>query len=113
VRTPEQTVQSQLEAYNARDLERFLEHFAEDVRVFRLPALEPSLSGKAQLEEFYRTQRFNLPDLHAEILNRMVLGNKVVDQERIRGIAEQPLEIVVVFEIHDGLIGTIWAYSAA
>jgi hypothetical protein len=31
-------VQRQLDAYNARDLERFVAEYAEDVRVFRPPS---------------------------------------------------------------------------
>jgi hypothetical protein len=54
-------VQGQLEAYNARDLKAFLEFFSDAVRMFRPPASEPSLMGKAQLEAFCVTQRFNLP----------------------------------------------------
>jgi hypothetical protein len=107
----EALVQEQLEAYNARDLVRFLACFSESVRVFRPPNREPSLTGKAQLEEFYSTQRFNRPELHAELLHRIVLGNKVIDHERISGVGAEPLETVVVFEIEYGLIGTLWSFS--
>jgi hypothetical protein len=108
----EALVQEQLEAYNARDLPRFLKCFSESVSVFRPPNPEPSLRGKAQLEEFYATQRFNRPALHAELLHRIVLGNKVIDHERITGVETEPLEMVVIFEIEDGLIETLWTFSA-
>jgi hypothetical protein len=105
-------VQLQLEAYNQRDLETFLSVFSETIQVFRMPALEPSISGKVQLAEFYATQRFNRPDLRAELVNRIAFGNKVIDHERIYGVLEEPFEIAVVYEIVDGLIQTMWAYSA-
>ena len=38
-------VQRQLEAYNARDLERFAATYGEGIRIYRLPALEPSPSA--------------------------------------------------------------------
>ena len=104
-------VQQQLEAYNARDLAGFTKLFAETVEVFRLPAATPSLAGKAQFAEFYATQRFNRVALKAELLNRMVLGNKVIDHERIYGVQDNPFEIVVVFEVRNGLIQTLWTYS--
>jgi hypothetical protein len=107
---PVDLVQRQLEAYNKRDLTVFLENFADDVQVFRLPLLEPSLSGKSQMAEFYANQRFNCPNLQAEILNRIVLGNKVFDHERISGVQDEPFEMVVVFEIQNNLIQNVFSF---
>ena len=66
-------VQHQLDAYNARDLARFLAVYNDDVRLYRPPASEPFVAGKAALAKLYATQRFNLPGLHAELVNRMVI----------------------------------------
>ena len=109
---PIDVVQRQLEAYNQRDLERFLACFSDSIQVYRMPALAPAISGKAQLADFYATQRFNRPGLHAELVARLVLGNKVIDHERISGVQEQPLETVGVFEVSDGLIQTAWFFAA-
>ena len=108
----ETPVQIQLEAYNARDLQRFVAVYSEDVRVYRLPATEPILAGKAAFTEHYATQRFHLPGLRAEIVRRIVLGNKVIDHERVYGVREQPYEVVAVYEVVDGLILTGLFFSA-
>ena len=105
-------VQRQLEAYNARDLDAFAATYADAIRIFRMPAAEPAISGMAQLRDTYR-QRFASPGLHAEIVNRIVLGNKVIDHERVRGIREHPIEAVAVYEVVDGLISTVWFYYPA
>lgn len=110
--SPEAAVQHQLDAYNARDLQRFLAVYDEGVRLFRPPVAEPAIVGKAALAEMYATQRFNLPALHAELLNRMVLGNKVIDHERITGVRNRPFEVAALYEVIDGLIRTAWFYSA-
>ena len=102
-------VQRQLEAYNARDLERFASTYADDVAIYRMPALEPAIRGKAQLREVYR-DRFSSPSLHAEILARIVLGNKVIDHERVVGIRETPLEALAVYEVEGDFIRTVWFY---
>lgn len=107
--TPLELVEHQLAAYNARDLERFLEVFADDIEVTRLPGSTPSIVGKAALAKFYAENRFNLPDLHARIVSRMVLGSKVVDQEYITGIGSDPLEIIVVYSIENGAIRQMWS----
>jgi hypothetical protein len=109
---PAAIVQHQLDAYNAHDLSRYLEVYADDVEVFRPPQAEPSMSGKAALGEFYGKQRFNLPDLRADLVNRIVVGNKVVDHERVFGIQEQPFEVAVTYEIVQGLIRRVWFFSA-
>jgi hypothetical protein len=75
-----------------------------------MPSSEPALARKAAFGEFYRTQRFNLPALRAEILQRIVIGNKVIDHERISGLAEQPIEAVAVYEVADGLIDRVWFF---
>lgn len=104
-------VQRQLEAYNAHNLERFVAEYADDVRVFRPPAIEPILSGKAAFAAHYAANRFNLPKLHAEIVSRIVSGNKVVDHERISGLEELTVEAIVVYEVIDNRIGTVWFFS--
>lgn len=108
----EDVVQRQLDAYNARDLEAFAATYSDDIVVYRPPATTPSLSGKQELRAFYRDKRFNLPDLHAEILHRSVVGNKVVDHERITGIREQPIEAIAVYLVEDGLIQIVWLFNA-
>lgn len=111
--TPESLVQAQLDAYNAHNLQAFTACYSDDIKVYRPPAAEPVLSGKAAFADFYATQRFNRPALHALVLNRMVLGNKVVDHERITGLGDAPLEASAVYEISGGLITTVWFFYAA
>jgi hypothetical protein len=108
----EAVVQEQLDAYNARDLARFVAVYNDEVRLYRLPASEPALVGKTALAELYATQRFNLPGLHAELVNRMVFGNKVIDHERISGVRDLPFEVAAVYEVVDGLIRTAWFYAS-
>ena len=109
---PELPVQRQLDAYNARDLERFVAQYSDDVLLFRPPEPLPILNGKAAMTEHYANKRFNLPGLHAELVNRMVLGNKVIDHEHITGIGHAPIEAAVVFEVNpQGLIGKVWFFG--
>ena len=110
--TPLEVVQSQFDAYNARDLERFMANFSESIKVYRMATNELAMEGKGALASYYASERFNRPGLRAELLSRMVLGNKVFDRERIVGVSEIPLEVVAAFEVEDGLIKTMWAFSA-
>ena len=109
--TPDLPVQRQQGAYNARDLAAFVDCYAQDVQLFRPPEPQPAMVGKAELAAHYATKRFNLPHLHAKLLNRMVLGNKVVDHERITGVRAEPFEAAVVFEVAEGLITKVWFFN--
>jgi hypothetical protein len=107
-----EVVQRQLDAYNAHDLAGFVAAYSEAIQVFRMPATQAAITGKAQFTEFYATRRFNVPGLRAELVNRMVLGTKVVDHERIRGLGDAPQEVVAVYQVVDDLIATVWFFSA-
>ena len=104
-------VQRQLEAYNARDLQRFVATYSDAVQVFRPPAREPVITGKAALADFYATQRFNLPALRADLVNRIVMGDKVIDHERIFGVREEPFEASAVYEVSGDLIQAVWFFQ--
>jgi len=107
---PAEPVQRQLEAYNDHDLERFVAEYADDVQVFRPPAPEPVLAGKQAFAEHYRKNRFNLPALHAELVQRIVAGDTVVDHERVSGLEGGPMEAVAVYRVEQGRIRAVWFY---
>jgi hypothetical protein len=103
-------VQRQLDAYNAHDLDRFVAEYAADVEVFRPPAASPVLSGLPAFAAHYARNRFTLPDLHAEVTNRIVAGGIVVDHERITGLQADVVETVAVYKVVDGKITTVWFF---
>lgn len=105
---PEGFAQRQLDAYNARDLERFVAEYTDDVVVYRMPQAEPIIAGKAAFAAHYRQHRFGLAALHAELVNRMVIGNKVIDHERVLGVAPEPLEVAAIHEVTPAGISKVW-----
>lgn len=69
------------------------------------------MSGKAALAAHYANNRFRLPGLHVELVNRMVSGVTVVDQERIVGLPEGGVvEAIAVHRVADGLITAAWFF---
>ena len=105
---PAAFAQRQLDAYNARDLAAFVAEYAEDVVVWRLPNPEPVLVGREAFAAHYRAHRFQLPGLHAELVNRMTFGNKVIDHERVHGVQAEPMEVAAVYEVSDRGITKVW-----
>ena len=83
------------------------------MRVWRLPAVEPALVGRQALADHCAAHRFNLPALHAELLTRIVIGRKVIDQERITGVSDAPIDAAAVYQVNDdGLIAAVWFFNA-
>jgi hypothetical protein len=109
---PEPFAQRQLDAYNARDLDRFVAEYTDDVEVYRLPDPKPVLVGKAALAAHYRDHRFNRPELHARLVKRMVFGNKVIDQELVLGVPGAPLEAAAVYDVTERGIAKVWFVGA-
>lgn len=109
---PEGFAQRQLDAYNARNLDLFLAEYTDDVVAIRLPGGETVAAGKAAFGEHYRKNRFSLPDLHAELVQRIVMGNKVIDQERVHGVADRPMEVAAIYEVTPGGIRRVWFLSS-
>lgn len=109
-RTPDQAVQEQLEAYNQHNLDRFCAVYSDEIEVFRAPAVEPVIAGKAAFAALY-AQRFALPGLHAVVVSRIVLGKTVIDHERVTGLRDQPVEVAAVYEVSQGLIRRVWFHA--
>lgn len=101
--SPVAIVQRQLNAYNNRDVEGFLETYSDDAVLFNFPA-EVRTSGKDKLRERYTEMFAKTPELHCEILERMVLGNTVIDHERITGKAGGTVEAIGIYKIANNKI---------
>jgi hypothetical protein len=104
--TTEQIVQSNLEAYNNLDLEKFMSWLSEDIELYSFSEMKLVASGKPAIEKLYKDLFTASPNLHSTILKRIVFDNKVIDHERIVGRkgAADVLEIVMIYEVKDGKI---------
>ena len=76
--------QRQLELYNLRQVDPFLELFADDVIVMNGLTGTITASNKNELRPRY-VARFQTP-VHCELIGRLVIGNTVVDREVITGL---------------------------
>jgi uncharacterized protein (TIGR02246 family) len=107
-------VQRQLDAYNARDLERFVECFADDARCFDLGRPQPTLEGKDAIRARYQALFAASPQLHSRVVHRTAFGRAVIDHEHITGRngSSDVFEIVAIYEVEDGLIRRFHAIRA-
>jgi putative hydrolase of HD superfamily len=105
----ERVVQEQLDAYNARDIERFMRCWADDCQYYAFPSTRLA-DGAAQIRERH-LERFSEPNLHGKLVQRIVVGNTVIDQEVVtRTFAEGKgeIDVVAIYEIEAGRIASAW-----
>jgi uncharacterized protein (TIGR02246 family) len=74
--------QAQLDAYNAQDLDRYCAYFDEDCVIADLNGAMSS-SGRAAIRERYAKTFASFPQNRAKLLNRIALGNVVIDHEDV------------------------------
>lgn len=105
----EHPVRKQLEAYNARDIEAFMPWWAEDCQYFAFPS--SLLAANAADIRARHVERFKEPDLHGELLSRIVVGNVVVDHETVTRTFPEgkgEVDVICIYEIEDGKIAKAW-----
>jgi hypothetical protein len=99
----EEIVDIQIEAYNSRNIELFCSVFAKDIKIFNHPNVL-FIEGIESLKELF-SNRFQVsPNVHCEIVNRIVLDNKVIDHEFVTGIFDDPIELIVMHTINNNKI---------
>jgi hypothetical protein len=105
--TADDPVVEQLDAYNARDLERFLACYAPDV-VVENGAGERVVDGLDAMRALYARLFADSPGLHAEVTTRIRAGEFVVDEERVRGMNlpgfPPEMHAAVAYRVRDGRI---------
>ena len=106
--SPSEIVQRQVEAYNARDLDTFVNLHSEDVELYALGG-DPILRGRDALRARYRDRFDASPNLHAHIASRIAHGDFVVDHETVSGYhGDQTVSIVAIYRVRDGYIDRVW-----
>lgn len=105
--TTVQLVQRRLEAYNAHDVDAFLACYAPDA-VFSTIDGDVVMDGREAIERHHRALFAGNPGLRASLLDRISVGDHVIDEELVAGRADgRTLHVAVVYRIADGLISGV------
>jgi imidazolonepropionase-like amidohydrolase len=100
--SPEAVVQRQLNAYNARNIDAFLETYSDDIEIYNFPA-ELLMKGKEKMRERYSSLFSTVTNLYCDLTNRIIKGNIVIDHEKVRA-GERQLQAIAVYEVTNGKI---------
>jgi hypothetical protein len=103
-------IDSEVEAYRARDLDKFFSFFAEDVTVtdFEGNVLMHGFDG---LRSNYEPLFQNSPDLTVDVVSRIESGAFVVDLEHLDGFINPPypptFDATCIYLVKDGMISAM------
>jgi imidazolonepropionase-like amidohydrolase len=106
--TPEALVQRQLNAYNGHDIDAFLEPYSDSVEIYMFP--EKLIGkGKEGMRADYGGFFKQAPQLHCKLVNRMVQGNTVIDQEYVTGVpGVTAIEAIAIYKIENDKIAKVY-----
>lgn len=99
----------QLDAYNNKDIDGFMACWAVDAQISAWPATIIATGWKEIRSR--HLERFQEPDLSAQLLSRAAVGDLVVDSELVtRSLPEGPslIDVIAIYEIEDGKIRRAW-----
>ncbi len=107
--TAEDLAQIQLNAYNERDLEAFVSVYSPDVEIYNFPD-DKIYSGRKTMRETYAPFFEKATKLHCRLVDRIILGNNVIDREIVKtGIeGRDTLEAIAQYKIEGGFIRKVW-----
>ncbi len=104
--TPTALAQRQLNAYNCRNIDAFLEPYADDVEIYTFPD-KFLYKGKEEMQKNYSKKFEDTPNLHCELLGRIVQGNVVIDKERVH-FTDKIVEAVAIYHIENNKIKKVY-----
>lgn len=105
--TPLALVQRQLNAYNARNIDAFLEPYAAEVEVYTYPD-KLMYKGKENMRQRYAGMFERMTNLHCEIEERTINGNIITDKEIVSGVGPSPVKATAIYHIADDKIAKVY-----
>jgi len=104
--TPSALAQRQLNAYNLRNIEAFLEPYADDIEIYAYPD-KLLYKGKETMRNQYSKMFESTPNLHCELKERIVQGNVVIDKEIVI-FGDKIIEAVAIYHIENDKIKKVF-----
>lgn len=102
-------IERQVVAYNAHDLDAFVACFAPDATLVDLSQGRTIAAGREAIAATYARTFERRPKAGVAIEQRIVVGDTVIDHERILADGRQA---VAIYSVRDGLIANLWLISA-
>ena len=101
-------VDRQLIAYNNHDTDAFVAAYHAAVGIYNFPD-ELVCNGRDNLRAMYQAIFERAPGINAALTNRIIIQNKVIDEEFVTGRAgKADMRAVALYEVNEGLITKVY-----
>jgi imidazolonepropionase-like amidohydrolase len=105
-----EVVDKQALAFNAHDVDFYMETIADSIQMYMLPAHYLDLKGRDSVRKAY-TFLNNSPDLYCRILKRIVERNMIIDHEEVYFQGEKkPYHGIAIYYVSNGKIEKVFFY---
>lgn len=114
--SPETTVRSAYDAFNARDAEAFVSHVSEDVRWMSVSgeSVRTETSGRDALRTYLARYFRSVPTVQSRIESLIVASSFVAVHERVTwrsASGEKTQSALAVYQVNDGRIVAVWYHD--
>ncbi|MFK7810933.1 MAG: nuclear transport factor 2 family protein [Maribacter sp.] len=99
-------VQKQVDSYNAGDLDAFVNCYSENVLVSNFPA-DTLYVGHEKMRKNYSSLSPDNKVYEVEVVNRITIGNKVIDQEKVTKNGKFQQFQVAIYEVENDAISSM------
>lgn len=104
--SPEDLAQRQLNGYNFRNIDAFLEPYAIDVEVYDYPD-KLLFKGIETMRINYTKMFENTPNLYCELVRRIIQNNIIIDKERVQ-FGDKIIEGDAIYHIENNKIKKVY-----
>jgi len=109
--SPADLAEQQLKAYNQRNIDAFLEPYSDSVKVYEFPD-KLMYKGKETMRKSYAEMFKGFPELNCTLKSRVVVGNTVIDEEKVFIKKGMPLiHAVAIYKVALGKIQEVYFIS--
>jgi hypothetical protein len=97
--SPKDVVAGQLDAYNRQDINAYMAFFAPECQIADL-GVGVTESDSEAIRHRYANMFQKFPENRAEVVHRIVLGDKVIDHERVtRSPGGDSFEVAAIYTV--------------
>lgn len=105
--SPKDIVAGQLDAYNRQDIGAYMDFFSAECVIADVGA-GVTENGAEAIRHRYANMFQKFPQNRAEVVHRIVLGDKVIDHERVtRSPGGDSFEVAAIYTVRDGKIARV------
>lgn len=103
-------VDRQLQAFNDKDLDAFLDCYSDDVICRMLESEKILTEGKEQLKDTMKSSFESKLDAKSILISRINHNDLVIDHEKLENYLEgKVIKTVAIYEVKDGKISNLWS----